>query len=419
MINVVGDHASYHLALDAPLTADIESLAAPMSNWVRRIEGPDDVARATQAAIHASLSPPGIATLILPGDAAWGEARPPASAVINRPAPSATKGEAIRSAAEAIRKARGRAALLVSGSAALADSLEIAGQISAALNVRLFSEVQVAHMQRGIGRVAPTRIPYPIDAALEVLADIDVLVLVGAPEPVAFFAYPGKPGRLVHKGCQVLTLAAHGEDLKTALEELRNELGIKSSQPVPDEGRPSGTLTEDAVAVIVAQKLPDNAIVCDEGITSARRFFSLSEQSAPHDFMMNTGGAIGIGIPLSIGAAIACPDRKVLNLQADGSGMYTVQGLWTQARENLDIITIVFANRTYAVLHVEMRNVGVQMIGENARRMLDLDNPLLDWVSMAKGLGVEAARARTCEEFTGLLDQALSRHGPFLIEAVI
>ena len=425
MINVVGDHASYHLPLDAPLTSDIESLAAPMSNWVRRIEGPDDVATATKAAVHASLSPPGIATLILPGDAAWGEARPPASAVIDRPRPSATKSEAIRGAAEAIRRARGRSAILVRGLAAHADSLEIAGQISAALDVRLFSEVQVAHMQRGAGRVAPTRIPYPIDAALEVLADIDVLILVGAPEPVAFFAYPGKPGRLVHKDCQVVTLAVHGEDLKTALEALRDELGIKSSQAVPqtkitaNEGRPSGALTEDAISVIVAQKLPDNAIVCDEAITSARRFFSLSEQSAPHDFMMNTGGAIGIGIPLSIGAAIACPDRKVLNLQADGSGMYTVQGLWTQARENLDIITIIFANRTYAVLHGEMRNVGVQAIGENARRMLDLDNPSLDWVSMAKGMGVEAARARTCEEFTGLLDHALSRHGPFLIEAVI
>lgn len=425
MINVVGDHASYHLPLDAPLTTDIESLAAPMSNWLRRIEGPDDVAAATKAAIQASLSPPGIATLILPGDAAWGEAGKLASAVINRPQPSATKDEAIRSAAEAIRKARGRSALLVRGLAAQADALEIAGQISAALDVRLFGEPQVAHMQRGAGRVTPTRIPYPIDAALEMLADIDVLILVGASEPVAFFAYPGKPGRLVHKGCQVMTLADHGADLKAALEGLRDELGIKSSQAVllaktiPDEGRPSGALSEDAVAVIVAQKLPDNAIVCDEAITSARRFFALSERSAPHDFMMNTGGAIGIGIPLSIGAAIACPDRKVLNLQADGSGMYTVQGLWTQARENLDIVTIVFANRTYAVLHGEMRNVGVQTIGENARKMLDLDKPTLDWVSMAKGMGVEAARARTCEEFTNLLDHALSSRSPFLIEAVI
>ncbi|MDW5315115.1 acetolactate synthase large subunit [Rhizobium sp. PL01] len=425
MINVVGDHASYHLPFDAPLTSDIESLAAPMSNWVRRIEGPDDVATATKAAIHASLSPPGITTLILPADAAWGEARRPSSVASDRPQPAVANRAAIRGVADAIRKARGRAGILVRGLAASADSLEIAGQISAALEVRLFSEVQVAHMQRGRGRVATTRIPYPIDAALETLADIDVLVLVGATEPVAFFAYPGKPGRLVHEGCQVLTLADHGEDLKTALEELRDELGIKSSQPVPlvktisGEGRPSGPLTEDAIAVIVAQKLPDNAIVCDEGITSARRFYSLSEQSAPHDFMMNTGGAIGIGIPLSIGAAIACPDRKVLNLQADGSGMYTIQGLWTQTRENLDIITIVFANRTYAVLHGEMRNVGVQTIGENARRMLDIDNPSLDWVSMAKGMGVDAARAHTCEEFTRLLDNALSRHGPFLIEAVI
>ncbi|KQS90555.1 MULTISPECIES: acetolactate synthase large subunit [unclassified Rhizobium] len=425
MINVVGDHASYHLPLDAPLTTDIESLAAPMSNWVRRIKGPDDVATATKAAIHASLSPPGIATLILPADAAWSAAEPPVSLTIERPQPGAARPEAIRTAAEAIRKVRGRAGMIVRGPAAMADALEIAGQISAAFDVRLFSEVQVAHMQRGRGRAAPTRIPYPVDAALETLAEIDVLILVGASEPVAFFAYPGKPGRLVREDCQVLTLAAHGDDLKRALEELRDELGIKTTQPLlratsmPDEGKPSGPLTEDAVAVMVAQKLPDNAIVCDEAITSARRFFALSEHAAPHDFLMITGGAIGMGIPVTVGAAIACPDRKVVNLQADGSGMYTVQGLWTQAREHLDIVTIIFANRTYAVLHGEMRNVGVQTIGENARRMLNLDNPSLDWVLMAKGMGVDAARADTCEDFARLLDHALSRPGPFLIEAVI
>jgi acetolactate synthase-1/2/3 large subunit len=333
--------------------------------------------------------------------------------------------EAVRETAAAIRAAPGRVGMIVRGRAARADGLEIAGQISTAGDVRLFSEVLIARMQRGRGRVAPTRIPYPIDAATALLRDIDVLILVGAKEPVAFFAYPGKPGRLVREGCQVLTLATHGDDLHAALEALRDELGIKPSQQTvfatafPEEATPSGRLTEDAIALSVARKLPADAIVCDEAVTSARRFFALSAFAAPHDYMMTTGGSIGGGIPLATGAAIACPGRKVINLEADGSGMYTVQGLWTQAREKLDVVTIVFSNRTYAILHGEMKNVGVEAIGENARRMLDLDHPSLDWVSLAKGMGVEAARADTCERFDALLDSALSQRGPFLIEAAL
>ncbi|RUX36512.1 acetolactate synthase large subunit, partial [Mesorhizobium sp. M4A.F.Ca.ET.050.02.1.1] len=403
----------------------IESLAAPMSRWVRRIDGPDDVEPAAQAALRASLTPPDITTLILPADAAWGGAGPVVSAKVElAPAPAVDMGT-VRKIAEAIGGAPGRVGMIVRGLAAREEALEIAGQIAAAMEVRLFSEVLVARMQRGRGRVAPSRIPYPIDAARTLLADIDVLILVGAKEPVAFFAYPGKPGRLVRDGCEVLTLAAHGEDLKAVLAALRDELGIKSPQPLavatafPDEPTPRGRLTDDAIALSVARKLPENAIVCDEAVTSARRYFALSAFAAPHDYMMGAGGSIGGGIPMATGAAIACPGRKVINLEADGSGMYTVQGLWTQARERLDVVTIIFSNRTYAILHGEMRNVGVNAIGENARRMLDLDQPALDWVSLANGMGVEAARADTCERFDALLDSALSRTGPFLIEALI
>lgn len=425
MINIVGDHASYHLPLDAPLTSDIESLAAPMSNWVRRIAGPADIAPAAQAAFRASLTPPGVTTLILPADAAWGDAGPVRSAKVELPPRPTVDMNVVRKVAEAIRAAPGRVGMIVRGQAARADALEIAGQIVEAKGVRLFGEVLIARIQRGRGRVAPPRIPYPIDAARAVLADIDVLILVGGKEPVAFFAYPGKPGRLVQEGCEVVTLAAHGEDLKAALTALRDELGIRPSQQFvaatdfPEEPTPRGKLTDDAIALSVARRLPENAIVCDEAVTSARRYFALSAFAAPHDYMMGTGGSIGGGIPMATGAAIACPGRKVVNLEADGSGMYTVQGLWTQAREKLDVVTIVFSNRTYAILHGEMRNVGVNAIGENARRMLDLDQPALDWVALANGMGVEAARADTCERFDALLESALSRPGPFLIEAVI
>ena len=423
MINIVGDHASYHLPLDAPLTSDIDALARPMSNWVRRVRGPDDVGPAAEAAYRASLSPAGVATLILPADAAWGEptgATQVAKVVLDPPRPP--DPNAIREVAKAIRANPGRVGMVLSGSAVLADGLELAGRIAADCDVQLFNEVLVAHTQRGRGRTAPGRIPYPIDMALDFLRDIDVLVLVGAPEPVAFFAYPGKPGRLVREDCSVLKLARHGDDLLAALDALRDELGVKRGGIVPlalpmDEGVPSGPLTDDAVAVIVAAKLPDNAIIVEEAVTSGRRFFPLSAFSAQHDFIMTTGGSIGEGIPLATGAAVACPDRKVINLQADGSAMYTVQGLWTQARENLDVTTIIFSNRTYAILHAEMRNVGVKNVGRNATRMLDLEGPALDWVALARGMGVEAALATTCEEFMNLFDAALKRRGPFLIEA--
>ncbi len=424
VLNIVGDHASYHLALDAPLTSDIEGLARPMSNWVRRAKDAGDVGPTAAAAYRASLSPPGVATMILPADASWAPLSadaPPEKVLLEAPSPASP--ETVREVARLIRSNPAGVAMVLSGEAAKAESLAVAGRIAAASNIELFNEVLVAHAQRGRGRVAPRRIPYPIDMALETLKDVKVLILVGAPEPVAFFAYPGKPGRLVPEGSAVVTLARHGEDLKASLEALRDELGISATHPLPalaaasDEGEPTGTLTEDAIAVIVAHKVPEDAIVCDEAATSARRYFALSAFSAPHDFIMQTGGAIGGGIPLATGAAIACPDRKVICLEADGCAMYNIQGLWTQAREDLDVVTVIFSNRTYAILHAEMRNVGVEEIGTNARRMLNLDQPALDWVSLARGFGVEAAIATSCEAFAALFDAALSRRGPFLIEA--
>jgi acetolactate synthase-1/2/3 large subunit len=243
---------------------------------------------------------------------------------------------------------------------------------------------------------------------------------------VTFFAYPGKPGRLVRDDCEVIALAQIGQDLKGALAWLADELGVRPDRPAPivrstaiADMLPQGRLTADAISLAVARMMPENAIICDESITSGRQFFALSQNSMPHDYLHITGGSIGIGIPLAAGAAIACPDRRVIDLQADGSGMYTVQGLWTQARENLDVTTVVFANRAYAVLQGEMRNVGVNEFGANAQRMLTLDEPALDWIAMAKGLGVEAGRATTVEEFVRFFEGALSRRGPFLIEAVL
>ncbi len=424
VINVVGDHASYHLKFDAPLTSDIESLARPMCDYTRRIKGPNDVAAGVKAAWRAAMTNPGVSTLILPADSAWGEAK---SGPIQRASlakRARVDGRDIRAIAKALREARGRGGILLGGRALRADCVEIADRLRGA-GIRIFGEMLMARMERGGGRAHVERIPYPVEMALDLLDDIDVLALVGAAPPVAFFGYPGKPSALTRDDCNIALLAKPRDDVKRALEALADELGVKPGhktkvQSALPSAPTQGALTDDAMTCIVANLMPENAIVCDEALTSMRGFFQLSKDSKPHDYLMvDTGGAIGAGIPAAVGAAVACPDRKVIGLQADGSGMYTVQGLWTQARENLDIVTIVFANRTYAILHLEMRNVGVNDFGRNARRMLNLDEPALDWVMLARGMGVEAGRAATCEDFTKLLRTALSRRGPFLIEAVL
>ena len=425
MINIVGDHAAYHLRYDAPLTSDIESLAAPMSHWVGRVKSPEDVGPGLEAAYGAACRTPGVATLILPADSAWGEVAPALIHPVILPRIPKVKVETLRTAAQAIRNAPGRVGLLLGGAGLRGEALDMAGRIAAVMDIKLFSTVLLSRTERGRGRVAVTRIPYPIDLALDMLKDLDTLILIGEREPVAFFGYPGKPSRLLPDACNIIPLAGIEEDIPHALALLADELSVRKTQPLKFKPAyvldrlPSGPLNEDAIAVIVARMLPEHAIICDEALTSARRLFSLSEFSAPHDYLMNTGGSIGIGIPLATGAAIACPDRKVIALQADGSGMYTVQGLWTQAREHLDIVTIILNNSAYAILQGEMTHVGVTSYGGNAEKMMRLDQPDLDWVALAKGMGVEGARAASCEDFIKLLTSALSHHGPFLIEAMI
>lgn len=287
------------------------------------------------------------------------------------------------------------------------------------------SETSNRRVERGGDRTPVERLPYPIDLAVAKLKDVRHLVLVGARAPVGFFAYPGKPSLLAPEDCEKIVLATVEQDLAHALEWLADELGIAADAPCLAAPAPayevpaSGKLTGAAVNILVAHHLPENAIVCDESITQGREFPIYSASSAPHDWLMLTGGAIGIGLPLAAGAAVACPDRKVITLQADGSGMYTLQALWTQARENLDCLTVILANRSYATLHGEMKNVGVQEPGRNARRMLDLEEPYLDWTHLARGMGVEAVSVDTVEGFARALQDGLKRRGPFLIEALI
>ncbi len=424
MINVVGDHATYHLQHDAPLTSDIEMLARPMSHWVHTTKCAEDVSRDAAAAIAAATTPPGqIATLILPADAAWNTAPSGIAVIAPRSERKKTSADKVRRAAEAIR-AKKRVVLLLSDVALRAEALELAGRIAEATGTRILAQQSNKRMERGAGRVVIERVPYPVDQALALLKDVEVLITVGAKPPVGFFAYPGKPSVMTPSHCTILELAAREEDLAQALAWLADELRINApvrptvanlERPV----LPAGKLTGDAIATAVASLMPENAIIADESVTSGRNLFNFTRTTPPHDYLQLTGGAIGLGLPMTVGAAVACPDRKVIGLQADGSGMYTVQALWTLARENLDAVVTVYSNRSYAILHNELKSVGAGEPGRNARRMLDIDDPALDWVALAKGMGVEAKRATTAEDYSAALKAAMSRKGPYLIEAVM
>lgn len=424
VVNIVGDHATYHLPLDAPLTSDVAALARPMSHWVGRAEGADSVGLHTTEAIAASRQFSGrISTLILHADAAWGDTTAEVGDLALQWQPTAPDVDRIRAAAE-ILKTNQNVTILVSGQALLEPHLTLVSGVAARTGARLMAQQSNARMQRGQGRPDIERVPYPVDQALAAFENTEHVILIGASEPVAFFAYPGKPGRILPKTCQVLKLGEPEHDIAAVIDALAQETGAATARapqgdmPSPPD-LPTGALNPDSIAMTVARCLPENAVVCDESVSSGRNFFTHTHGAAPHDFLQLTGGAIGIGLPMAVGAAIACPNRKVLSLQADGSGMYTVQALWTQARERLDVVTVIFANQRYQILHGELRNVGAATPGENARRMLDLDDPALDWVSLAKGMGVEAARAETTEQFHDLLSSAFRKTGPFLIEAVI
>src|SRR5215208_1692714 len=422
MANIVGEHATYHKQHDAPLTSDIEGVARPFSDWVLTSADSRSVARDGAAAVAAAMTPPGrVATLILPADASWNEADGPA------PLPPVEGREPVAPAAisQVVRALQsGEPALLFMGGHALREvGLMLAGRIAAKTGARLLAQTLNARVERGAGRVAVDFLPYPVDAALTTLADVRHLVLVGSREPIAFFAYPNKPSALSPPQCETHTLATPGEDIVGALEALAEELGAPQNAPVQELEKhplPSGeAITPESAAAAVATLLPEGAIVVDEALTAAAAFMSWTRGAATHDYLQVTGGAIGIGLPLATGAAVACPDRKVVCLQADGSAMYTVQALWTQAREGLDVTTILLNNRSYAILKRELASVGADEPGRSALDMMELDRPMLDWLGLARSMGVEAGRAKTMEELERQLAAGLRSEGPYLIDLVL
>jgi len=421
VVNLIGDHATWHRAVDAPLQSDVVSLASPVSRWLRTAGSAEELGPDTAEAVAAALAPPGgVATLIVPADVQWSPGGVVGS-VSPVPAPLAAWGEDVERVAKALRAAR-RPALLLRGGGLLEPGLRAAARVATACGARLLCDTFPARMERGAGRPAPERIGYFPDQGAQTLAGLDLLVLAGGAEPVTFFGYPGIPSRLAPAGCAVETLARPEQDVAGALEALADALDAPSSGAVaaPSERlRPTGALNPVSLGAALAALQPEGAIVMDEGATSGLPHFVAAAGAPPHTYLSLTGGAIGQGFPCATGAAVACPDRKVIALQADGSGMYTLQALWTQAREGLDVVTVVCANRSYRILQIELARSGVAEPGRNARAMTDLSAPVLDWVSLARGMGVPATRAETADDLVRQLERALAEPGPSLIEAVI
>lgn len=423
VVNVVGEHSTYHIKHDAPLTSDIEGVARPMSHWVRTSLTSEDVSTDGAAAIEAATRAPGqIATLILPADTAWGPASKVVTATPPVPPSTVTKS-AITGAAELLTNGN-TATLLLAGAALTEQGLQIAGRIAGKTGCGLLSEGANARLARGAGLPQVLRIPFVVDQAVELLKGAGQLVLVGAKPPVAFFGYPGKPSLLYQEGVPMTRLASADEDIIAALGALEAELDAQNSPMahVADAGRPdrpSGEPTLDNLAAVMGAMLPEGAIVVDESVTTGRGFFPATAGAPRHDWLNNRGGSIGFGMPVAVGAAIAAPDRQVILLEGDGSGMYTVQSLWTMARENLNIVTIVFSNRIYKILRGELTNVGVQNPGPRAIDMLSLDRPNLGWVDMAKGMGVPGEEVSDCEGLMKAIEVGIQTDGPYMIDLVM
>ncbi len=423
IVNIVGEHAIHHIEHDAPLTSDIEGIARPVSHWVRTSRSSKAVARDGAAAIDAARQAPGqIATLILPADTAWNDAEGAAATSPMR-VPARVPRESVVEAARVL--AQGADSLLLLGGGGLMEhSLLWAGRIAAKTGCRVMAAGFNARVQRGAGRVQVNRVPYVVDQALDALKGVRHIVLAGAKYPVSFFAYPGKPSVLAPQGCSGTALASVEHDIEAALEDLAAELGATAAPPLflakaarPD--LPSGRVTQEGIGAVLGALLPENAIVVDESVSTGRGLFPPTAGALPHDWLNNMGGSIGFGLPAAVGAAIACPDRKVIALEGDGSGMYTVQSLWTMAREGLNVTVVILANRSYAILQGEFSNVGAGKPGQKASDMMSLERPNLDWLALARGHGIEAGRANNLEELASEFRRALAVQGPYLIELVM
>lgn len=421
IVNVVGDHATYHKQYDAPLESDIEALAGSLEGWVRRSEHTKDVGADAAAAVAAAQDAPGrVATLILPADASWGDGGETCAPVPPR-VPQAVDATAVKDVA-AVFGTGESVALLIGGAACREEGLRAASRIGAATGAKVFVETFPSRLERGAGLPTIERLGYLAEQVTYQLDGVKHLVVAGTKAPVSFFAYPGKPSDLVPEGAQVHTLAAVGQDVTRALNEVADLVAADTEPVLQQPSRPAlptGPLTPQNWVDVIGALLPENAIIADEANTSGLLLPTATAGAPRHDVLTLTGGAIGYGMPVATGAAVAGRGRPVLNLQSDGSALYTISALWTQARENLNVTTVLLNNRAYAILRLELQRVGAASGGPKANDLLDLSRPDMDFVKIAEGLGVPATRATTAEELAEQLQRAFAEPGPHLIDAVV
>jgi acetolactate synthase-1/2/3 large subunit len=424
VLNVIGEHATWHRAVNAPLTMDIEALAGPVSGWQRTCSATDNLSQDTADAIAAAFEGQ-VATLIVPSDIQWSEC---ADSKIHQPKISSASfdQDSINRAAEVLHTKQ-KSALILGGRALRKEGLLAAARIKAATGCDLLSERAPARIERGVG-IPPTEvIPYFPRQALELLSGYQVIVLACAGEPVTFFGWQGYPSRLLNDGHQICRIHADNKSLPQALEDLADALDAPGKNAAAGAGFskierpeiPGGKLTATKAGTLLAALQPENAIIVNESITSGGAYLPLAVSAPPHTMMALPGGAIGYGMPCAVGAAIACPQRPVISFQADGAAMYTLQSLWMQARESLDITTLICSNRKYNILKIEFARAEIENPGQYAQSLTDIGNPDIDWVQISQGLGVPAVSVDSCEALVRELKRALAEPGPHLIEMVI
>ena len=420
ILNIVGDHATYHASYDAPLQSDIAALASALMGWCRASTSSDAVASDAADAIHAAYGPPGrVATLILPADVSWNEltTTPATWPVASRAPLIAPDDHELSRAVDALRSRR--SALLVGG-ALDAAQLNLAERIAVVSSSKFLIETFPPITEHGAGVASPERLIYVPEFAAAQLKDVDSLVVIGARDPVSFFAVPNVASVIRAPSCELITVASPGMDTLAALtalaEALRAPKIAAASGEVPVT--PTGELTTQSLAAALAATLPEDSVVSDESNTAGVHFYGATRFAPRHSWMTLTGGAIGMGLPLALGAAVGS-GRRVLALEADGSMMYTLQALWTMARESLDVTVVGLANRSYAVLNFERQRVGVIGEGSASQRMLDIDDPTLDLAALARAQGVPSVRVTTAEELVDALRRSYATPGPMFIEAVL
>ena len=423
MLNIVGDHATAHVAHDSPLTADVDALVGATSDWHAFGTDPARIGRDAARGLEAAGRGWGqIASLVLPADVSWGAGGVGAQPLPPNP-PLPVDPGAIARVARALRSGR-RAVILLGTPAVTADLHPLLAGLARATGATLMGSGTISALPRGRGRLVLAPVPYAVEDAVRVLAPFDVVVLVNCPPPTGFFLYPGRPSLMHRPDADLLVLSREDQDGPAALRALAAELGaapaaIPAPPLAPEQAR-TGPIEPMAFAAIVARHLPDEAIVINEALTLGGGFGAVMPHAAPCDWMTVTGGAIGGGIPLATGAAVGAramgrSDRRVVTLQADGSAAYTVQALWTQAREKLPVVTLILNNRAYAILLGEYAKVGAQP-GQTARDMMSLDRPALDWLAIGRGFGVSAEAAETLEDLDAALGRAMQHDGPTLID---